>query len=157
MKLTAILAAACLAAPLAADNAKPTSPKGGMTEQDKRFLESVRTMYLGTDKENKIIAKDIVWHVPGHNPVSGLYQGYEAYTKTMPGKMGPLSKWEFKVGNVMVNGEHVVATVHFIGERKGRKVDMDGAHIMRLNAQGQIAEGWGFAADQDALDAFFAD
>ncbi|MEZ4541665.1 MAG: hypothetical protein R3C43_16955 [Chloroflexota bacterium] len=31
-----------------------------------------------------------------------------------------------------------------------------GAHIMRLNAAGQIVEGWGFTKDQDALDDFFS-
>ena len=56
----------------------------------------------------------------------------------------------------MVNGEYVVATVSLNGERKGKKVDLHGAHIMRMNEQGQVVEGWGFTSDQDALDEFFS-
>jgi hypothetical protein len=56
----------------------------------------------------------------------------------------------------MVNGDHVVTTWHIDGERKGKVIDMRGAHIMRLNSQGQVVEGWGFCEDQDAADEFFS-
>jgi hypothetical protein len=50
-----------------------------MNERDKRFVEAVRCMYMGDEAERARIARDIIWHVPGHNPVSGEYRGYEAY------------------------------------------------------------------------------
>jgi hypothetical protein len=56
----------------------------------------------------------------------------------------------------MVNGSYVVATFHLNGERNGKKVDLRGAHILRINDQGQVVEGWGFTKDQDALDEFFS-
>ena len=127
-----------------------------MTEQDKRNIETARRMYSSDEAERANIAEDIVWHVPGHNPVSGDYRGIEEYTKLMPSRMAPLTSWEFEVHDVMVNGDYVVATVSLKGERKGKKVDMGGAHIMRMNDQGQVAEGWGFLSDQDALDEFFS-
>ncbi|HLF29272.1 MAG TPA: nuclear transport factor 2 family protein [Anaerolineae bacterium] len=127
-----------------------------MTEQDQRNIEAVRRMYRGESEESKTIAPDIVWHVPGHNPVAGDYRGYEAYTELMPSRMAPLTQWDFAVGDVMVNGDYVVATFSLKGERKGKTVDLRGAHIMRLNAQGQIVEGWGFTNDQAALDDFFS-
>ena len=68
--------------------------------------------------------------------------------------MAPLSRWDFELGDVMVSGDHVVA-ISVKGERKGKQqVALRGAHIMRLNAAGQIVEGWGFYKDQDALDGF---
>jgi ketosteroid isomerase-like protein len=113
-------------------------------------------MYAGESTEAATIAPDIVWHVPGHNPVSGDYRGYEAYTQLMPSRMAPLTRWDFTLSDVMVNRDHVVATFRVQGERKGRSIDLHGAHIMRLNDRGQVVEGWGFTDDQDALDAFFA-
>ncbi|MCC7360364.1 MAG: nuclear transport factor 2 family protein [Anaerolineales bacterium] len=127
-----------------------------MTEQDLLFIAAVRRMYAGDEAEQSAIAPDIVWHVPGHNPVSGDYHGLAEYTQVMPARMAPLTRWDFQVEDVMVNGHFVVTRVTFQGERRGRTVDLRGGHLMRLNDQGQIVEGWGFTSDQDALDAFFA-
>jgi ketosteroid isomerase-like protein len=127
-----------------------------MSEPDQRNIAAVRRMYLGESAEMAAISPDIVWHVPGHNPVSGDYHGYDEYTRLMPSRMAPLARWDFDLHDVMVNGSYVVATFQVKGERKGRKVDLRGAHIMRLNEIGQVVEGWGFTDDQDALDAFFA-
>ena len=127
-----------------------------MTEQDKRNIETARRMYSSDEAERANIAADIVWHVPGHNPVSGDYHGIEEYTQVMPSRMAPLTRWDFEVQDVMVNRDYVVATVSIQGERKGKQVDMRGAHIMRMNEQGQVVEGWGFLSDQDALDEFFS-
>lgn len=127
-----------------------------MTEQDKLNIQTVRLMYTGDEAERANIAPDIVWHVPGHNPVSGDYHGFDEYTKVMPARMAPLTQWDFELGDVMVNGNHVVATFRLQGERKSKRVNLRGAHIMRLNDKGQIVEGWGFADDQDALDEFFS-
>jgi uncharacterized protein len=127
-----------------------------MNERDKRNIETARRMYTGDDAERANIAANIIWHVPGHNPVSGDYDGFEEYTKLMPSRMAPLASWNFEVHDVMVNGNFVVATVSLMGERKGKKVDLRGAHILRMNEQGQVVEGWGFTSDQDTLDEFFS-
>jgi ketosteroid isomerase-like protein len=127
-----------------------------MTEQDERNIQMVRRMYAGDEAERASIAPNIVWHVPGHNPVSGEYRGFQEYTEVMPSRMAPLTRWDFEVGDVMVNGDHVVATFRMQGERKGKRINLRGAHLMRLNDAGQIVEGWGFSNDQDALDEFFA-
>ena len=124
-----------------------------MTEQDRRNIEVVRGFYA---REEGLAAPGIVWHVPGHNPVSGTYTGQDEYFNLMPSRMAPLTQWDFELRDIMVNGDHVVATFHLRGERKGRRIDMDGAHIFRIAAEGRIAEGWGFASDQDALDDFFS-
>jgi uncharacterized protein len=127
-----------------------------MTEQDERNIATVRLMYTGDVAERANIAQDIIWHVPGHNPVSGDYRGFDEYTQLMPSRMAPLTRWDFELEDVMVNGNYVVTTWKVQGERKGQKVDLRGAHIMRLNDQGQIVEGWGFTNHQDALDEFFS-
>jgi len=127
-----------------------------MNEQDKRNLAVVRAMYAGDEAERASIARDIVWHVPGHNPVSGDYHGYDEYTQLMVSRMMPLDRWDFTLEDVMVNGDYVMTTFRLQGERKGKTIDIRGGHLMRLTAAGQIAEGWGFASNQETLDDFFA-
>jgi ketosteroid isomerase-like protein len=112
-------------------------------------------MYTGDEVERANIARDIVWHVPGHNPVSGEYRGYEEYTQLMPARMAPLTRWDFTLHDIMVNGDYAMTTFRLEGERKGRTLEIQGGHLMRLSDDGKIQEGWGFASDQDALDAFF--
>ena len=127
-----------------------------MTEEDKRNIEAVRQMYSGDESERTRIAQNIVWHVPGHNPVSGDYRGYQEYTQLMPSRMAPLTRWDFTLDSLMVNGSYVMATFHLSGERKGKILNIQGGHLMRVNAEGQIVEGWGFTDEQDALDDFFS-
>lgn len=124
-----------------------------MTEQDRRNIETVRRFYA---REEELAAPDIIWHVPGHNPISGTYTGRDEYFNLMPSRMAPLTQWDFDLGHIMVNGDLVVATFHLQGERNGKRVDLDGAHIFRVDAEGRVAEGWGFASDQDVLDDFFS-
>lgn len=126
-----------------------------MTDQDQRNMAVVRAMYAGDEAERASIARDIVWHVPGHNPVSGDYRGYDQYTQLMVARMAPLDRWDFTLGDVMVNGDYVMATFHLHGERRGKIVDLRGGHLMRVSADGRVVEGWGFTDDQDALDEFF--
>ncbi|MBX2998900.1 MAG: nuclear transport factor 2 family protein [Caldilineaceae bacterium] len=128
-----------------------------MTEQDRRNLAVARAMYAGDETERASIARDIIWHVPGHNPVSGDYHGYAEYTQLMVARMMPLDRWDFSLEKVMVNGEMVMTTFRLQGERRGKIVDLRGGHLMRITTDGRAAEGWGFTDDQDALDNFFTD
>jgi uncharacterized protein len=127
-----------------------------MTEQDQRNIAIVRHMYAGDETERRAIAREIVWHVPGHNPVSGDYRGFEESTQLMPSRMAPLTRGDFMLDRVMANGDYVMTTFRLQGERKGIAIDLGGGHLMRLSADGQIVEGWGFTDDQDALDRFFS-
>ena len=43
------------------------------------------------DAYTAAFSSDIVWHVPGDNPVSGRYTGQEYFT-TMPERMAPLDE-----------------------------------------------------------------
>jgi ketosteroid isomerase-like protein len=123
-----------------------------MTEQDKLNIAAVRKAYQeGTD----VIAANVVWHVPGDNPVSGTYRGIKAYLEDMVGKMAPIDEWIVDVESVMVNGNMAVAQVRVRGLRKNHRIDLAGAHVMRLES-GKVVEGWGFVEDQDVLDQFFS-
>ena len=127
-----------------------------MTEQDRRNVAVVRKLYEGNENEIANIALDIIWHVPGHNPVSGDYNGFAEYTELLPSRMAPLDVWDFTLEDVMVNGDYVMTTFRVQGERKGKTISLSGGHLVRVSAEGMVVEGWGFSEDQDALDAFFS-
>jgi len=127
-----------------------------MNQQNARNLAVARAMYAGNEAERASIARDIVWHVPGHNPVSGDYHGYQEFTQLMPSRMAPLTRWDFALEDVMLNGNYVMTTFRLQGERKGKTIDLRGGHLMRLTPDGKVVEGWGFANDQEALDDFFS-
>jgi ketosteroid isomerase-like protein len=125
-----------------------------MTDQDKKNVETVRKAYTN-DAGEKVISPEIVWHVPGNNPVSGIYRGTKAYREDMVQKMAPIEEWVVDVNDVMINGDMAVAEVRIRGLRKGHRIDMAGAHVMRLQG-GRVVEGWGFVENQDVLDEFFS-
>jgi ketosteroid isomerase-like protein len=121
-------------------------------------LATVRRFYAAgpadDDAEREPFASpDIVWHVPGANRVSGDYRGTDAVFRRMPASMQPLDRWEVELVDVMANADLVVATVRVRGERYGRTVDTDGAHVFRLDDDARILEAWGFIVDQAAVDA----
>jgi uncharacterized protein len=131
---------------------------------DRMALEQrVRSMYAAfAEGDNEAyraaFSESIVWHVPGDNPVSGAYLGVEEYFGTMVERMSPLDEWKITVNDVLTNEKDNAALVSFRlkGSRRGKHVDMDGCHVIRLNAEGRIVEGWGFTQHQDALDDFFS-
>jgi ketosteroid isomerase-like protein len=98
-----------------------------------------------------LAADDIVWHVPGANPVSGRYQGKDAVFVVMSERMAPLDEWVIEPLTVMANGELVMATARVRGRRRGQEVATTGGHLFRL-ADGLIAEAWGFVDDQEGMD-----
>jgi uncharacterized protein len=127
------------------------------------LVEHVKGVYAAfatgdAEAYRKSFAEDVVWHVPGDNPVSGAYRGPVEYFETMPARMGPLDRWSIAVTDVLTNQKDDAALVafHLEGSRRGRTVDLDGFHMIRLDEAGRIVEGWGFTVDQDALDDFFS-
>jgi hypothetical protein len=57
----------------------------------------------------------------------------------------------------LTNEKDRTALVEFdlVGVRRGIRVEMNGFHVVRLDAAERILEGWGFTTDQEALDDFF--
>jgi ketosteroid isomerase-like protein len=138
------------------DRALPAKGGRAMTEQDQRNLQNVCLMYTADKAELANVAPDIVWHVPGHNPVCGTYHGFKEYTKLMPIHMEPLTCWNCTLEEVMVNGNYVMTTFRLQGERKDKTIDLRGGDLIRLSDDGKIIEGWSFTDNQDALDEFFS-
>jgi ketosteroid isomerase-like protein len=134
-----------------------------MSLDRKQLEERVARIYEVFDSGDMVeyralFSDEIVWHVPGDNPVSGVYRGPDDYFGTMIGRMAPLDEWSFKLTGIATNQQAnaALASVRLIGLRKGKRIDMHGYHMIRLDHHGKIVEGWGFTEDQDTLDDFFS-
>jgi ketosteroid isomerase-like protein len=124
-------------------------------------VELVRRFYAAGPSDDdegraEFATPDIVWHVPGDNPVSGRYQGYEEVFSTIAARMRPLHRWEVDVREVMGNDDMVVAVVDLTAVREDHHVESRGSHLFRFADDGRIAEVWGFVNDQAGLDTLFA-
>ena len=135
-----------------------------MTEQDKRNIEAVLLLYSDEDgnydeAERRNIAPDIFYHVPGHNPLSGDFRGFEVYTNKRVQGYTPFKRTAFTLEDVMVNGNFVMTIFRLQRERQsdGETIEFRGGGVFRLNDEGKVVEGWGFTNNQDALDEFYSE
>ncbi len=109
------------------------------------------------EKVGQLLADDVIWHQPGNSHLSGLHSGKDKLFAHL-GKFMELSDNTFrvsKVNSIMANGNMVAATLHFLAERLGRKLSMDGVDVMRIDG-GKIKEVWLFSGDQAEEDAFWS-
>lgn len=94
---------------------------------------------------------NMVWLVPGHNHLSGLYQGLDRFLDFM-GIVGTLSGGSFRMERtvIMLAGEYSADVTRNIGYRDGdengqvpyRQLDIDVVHVLRWR-DGKIIEGRG--------------
>jgi ketosteroid isomerase-like protein len=97
-------------------------------------------------------ADDMIWLVPGHNPLSGLYHGRDAFLGFMA-EVGRLSAGSFNMESVsvMTGGEYSADVTHNVGYRAGfegkgtvpyTKLDINVVHVLRWR-DGKVIEGRG--------------
>jgi ketosteroid isomerase-like protein len=100
---------------------------------------------------------DTVWHVLGHNPLSGDYKGKDAVFGLF-GQLMQQSAGTFKVEvhDILANDEHGIALVTESAERNGKKWVSRAVHVTHPDAEGRAKEFWAFQEDQAATDAFWS-
>ncbi len=120
-------------------------------------VDVIRALYEPADhRPNADMAEaDVVWHVPGNNPVSGEYRGIDQAFGVMADRMKPLDEWRVDVRHVMTHGEMVVATFLLNARRADKIVECEGAHVFRMSPAGKIAEAWEFYVTQEKVDEMF--
>ena len=119
------------------------------------------------DRINEYWSQDMVWIVPGHNPLSGVYNGLDAFLGFM-GEVGSLSNNSFNMTAVavMVSDEYSADVTHNVGYRAGHegtgevpytKLDIDVVHVLRWR-DGKVIEGRGaiFGDGTTEYDQFWA-
>jgi ketosteroid isomerase-like protein len=119
---------------------------------------------LATGNESEIAkywADDMVWLVPGHNPLSGWYHGRQAFINFMK-RVGELSGGSFNMETVsiMVNDDYSCDVTRNRGTRAGMpdvSMDIDVAHVLRWR-NGKVIAGKGgiFGDGTDQYDHFWS-
>ncbi len=94
----------------------------------------------------KYWADDMIWLVPGHNPLSGLKRGLDGFLGFMQ-EVGRLSGNSFYMEReAIMTSENASADVtHNVGNRAGdvsRKLDINVIHYLRWR-DGKVIEGRG--------------
>lgn len=117
----------------------------GYTAFQQGDLETVKSLF----------ADDIIWHVPGHNHLSGQYDGVDAtigsFLKSFEETNGT---FRVELHDVLGNDEHAVALATVSGERDGKSLEDRYVHVVHIK-DGKLVESWIFDANQDVVDAFW--
>ena len=105
-----------------------------------------------------MIAKDVVWHSPGRNHVSGDFHGREVVMRHFFGRMAELSDntagfEDFQ--SYFGSEEYSAALFRWTATRNGKTMVYPVCEVIRWQ-DGQIAEEWGYFSDQYTLDAFWS-
>src|SRR5581483_2828471 len=119
---------------------------------------------LATGKREEVAKywdENMVWLVPGHNPLSGWYHGLDAFLAFM-GRVGELSGGSFNMQTItiMVNNDYSTDVTRNRGHRAGNpdiKLDIDVAHVLRWR-KGKVIAGKGgiFGDGTDQYDHFWS-
>jgi ketosteroid isomerase-like protein len=112
-------------------------------------------------------AEDMVWLVPGHHPLAGMYDGRDAFFGFM-GEVGKLTNNSFSMTPiaVMVSDEYSADVTHNLGYRAGSedtgevpytKLDIDVVHVLKWR-DGKVIEGRGaiFGDGTTEFDLFWS-
>ena len=109
----------------------------------------------------KFWADDMIWLVPGHNPLSGLKRGLDGFLGFM-GEVGRLSGNSFRMNReaIMISNDASADVTRNIGNRAGdetRKLDINVIHYLRWR-DGKVIEGRGaiFGDGTAQYDAFWS-
>jgi ketosteroid isomerase-like protein len=110
------------------------------------------------DTLRDLFADDILWHVPGNNPLAGDYKGQDevfGFFAKIAQETGGTFKLELH--DVLANDEHAVALVRLSAERNGKRLDGEpGVNVLHVNAEGKTTEFWGFSQDSAKIDEFWS-
>jgi ketosteroid isomerase-like protein len=89
--------------------------------------------------------------------IAGEHRGWDAIRDEFLAKLGPLSGETFsaKLIDVAVGEHYVVAVQRATAERQGKRLDITGCQLMRVE-DGKILAVSGHYSDQYALDAFWS-
>jgi ketosteroid isomerase-like protein len=99
---------------------------------------------------------DCVVHVPGHNAMSGDYQGPDGFLEFL-GKNFELAgeALHLEIEGVLADDERGISFEHITAERDGKTLDVHDTTVYRFQ-DGKVAEMWMLSTDLDAHEAFWS-
>jgi ketosteroid isomerase-like protein len=135
---------------------KPT--EAAMPNDNLGLLQVGYTAFAAADlaRLGELFADDILWHVPGRNPLSGDYRGKEQVFALF-GKLAEQTGGTFhaEVHDLLANDTHGVGLVTVTATRGDRSLTVNQVNVLHLR-DGKVTEGWIASTDQQAEDEFWA-
>ena len=127
------------------------------------YAEAARKGYKAFQENDvetlqQVLAPDVKWHGNGRSPVAGDFDGLDATLGSFL-NLAQLTNGTFSVEihDVLASDDHAVVLAKSRGERKGKTLESDYAHVFHFNDKGQVSEAWVVNYDPYAGDEFFAD
>ena len=120
--------------------------RNGYAAFEKGDLDTLRGMF----------SADIVWHSPGRGPLAGDYRGIDQVFGLF-GRVVELSGGTFRndIHDVLADDEHAVALVTAHGQREGKTLEDNQAHVFHVT-DGIVTEVWLQPGDLYANDEFWS-
>jgi ketosteroid isomerase-like protein len=108
------------------------------------------------DTLRELFAEDVVWHVPGHNRLSGDKRGRDAVFEYF-GELVSGSGGTFKVTlhDVIAGEDHVIGLHHNGAEHDGKVLDLNVVLIFHMSG-GRFRESWEVNDNEVEWDAFWS-
>jgi ketosteroid isomerase-like protein len=108
-----------------------------------------------TDTVMSLLADDIVWHIPGRNPLAGDYEGHDGVMRFLGSLMESTGgTFRLSVHDITASDEHVVAIVDVHAERNGRPWDTHALHVWHVR-DGKAVEFRAVSVDPYGDDEFW--
>jgi uncharacterized protein len=100
---------------------------------------------------------DIVWHVGGHNSLTGDYKGiddvFTLFGRIFTETAGTLKN---EVHDILANDTHGVAMIKQSAERNGKRLETNAVHIVHYDGHGRITESWLIPEQAAESDEFWS-
>lgn len=130
----------------------PPSAAGLVAELHRRQNE----MYSGGSVEGvaELLADDIVWHVPGNNPIAGNHRGVAAVTAYFEQRRRLAgATMRMKPGELLEAGEGVAQFVAGSAVLDGQRVSWQTVGVYRVDVKRRlIREAWLVPLDSELFD-----
>jgi len=127
--------------------------------KDQSTLAIARGLWAATaegdaDAVARCLAEDIVWDVPGRNPISGRYQGPAQVLDYLAQIGEAADELVSTLKRVYVEGAGAVVLYHVRASRGVKRLDMN--YLLQIETEkGRITLARTFPQDQDANDEFW--
>jgi ketosteroid isomerase-like protein len=104
----------------------------------------------------RVLAPDVVWHVPGRSPLAGSHKGVEEILGYLR-RVNELSEGTFAIDlhDVVGNERHVFAAYGMNARRAGKVLNDHALAVFHVR-DGQVTEAWWTVGDQYIADDFWS-
>jgi ketosteroid isomerase-like protein len=108
------------------------------------------------DAVGQLLARDVLWHHPGHHRFSGLLVGAVTVREVISELIGVIDGGLVLevTGRPMINGELFAVPVRFSAKRGDAELSMDAFDVLKVRGD-RIVDVWVFADLQEAGNAFW--